>query len=95
MQSSVLSWAITCYTFGDDTLYNRERTPRLPTSAPTKPRTMPDHAPVDKMEGAALLKGTYDGEARLDVNAAPVPPPVKLAPFDPIGLESSANAHEP
>lgn len=33
------------------------------------------------MGGAALLKGTYDVEAALDVNAEPVSPPVKLAPF--------------
>ena len=42
---------------------------------------IPDHAPAESMGGAALLKGTYDVAAALDVNAEPVSPPVRLAPF--------------
>jgi len=41
----------------------------------------------------APLKGTKLDEAAPLAAEPPVPPPVKLAPFGPIGLELSENAH--
>jgi len=65
-------------------------TPNAPKSAPTHPRMMAGNTPAGINGTGAPLKGTKLDEAA-PLALPPVPPPVKLAPFGPIGRELSVN----
>jgi len=57
------------------------------------PRTMAGKTPAGINGSGALLKGTKLDEAPPLAAEPPVPPPVKFAPFGPIGRELSENWH--
>jgi len=71
----------------------RLTTPNAPKITPTHPRTMAGNTPAGIKGSGAPLKGTKLDDAEPLAEEPPVPPPVKLAPFGPIGRELSLNWH--
>jgi len=71
----------------------RLTTPNVPKSTPTHPRTMAGNTPAGINGSGAPLNGTKLDDAAPLAAEPPVPPPVKLAPFGPIGRELSVNWH--
>lgn len=77
----------------NNTPHNRLATPNAPNNAPTQPRMTVGKTPAGTRGTEAPLKGTKLDKAEALAADPPVPPPVKLAPFGPIGRELSVNWH--